>query len=538
MTEYPPWSTETYDLCDSDEAIYDRNRKEIQSELFKDTPVKTKDNNPYIDNINAYNRDRAQITQSLSDRLGLGQNSLPGAQQVRVATKHTDQMTDIPELISLGEEIESISHKGRDRNRHIVPQLDSTVDTRDSLNQKLDSVDLTTSPEKHRNEQTDRVKTNEDTNDNDTDKIVEFNKDKARKVYRKDGNEQRDREKTDEDKNDDIYESVKFNKGKATKVYEINIEKKKILKERREKALQNAKNRDAEKSNAQAALQAHTRASKASKDNQDIKMTDDATSTEDVHLPPHPHGKAKYPSQIKTSSKFKTVCTEPLLGDPLPGSQATTKIHGHKPDSGDIGIYELLIEGAPNPPDLEGIEEDQLLQIQQNIQDKLKQRDEEREKNITKRMKQYEEKYDFINKALLESVTPKTEMTQTDHTMASAKVKSADKMVMLPPLFDGTKPEMAKQHYERFNQYIKFQTKSGNIKDPIVEAIELFEHTLDKKMLVWFQEHKDKFVDLTTLKTMFLQRYNPWGKTKRDQLQSWNILTFDPKRLTLINTLT
>ena len=95
-------------------------------------------------------------------------------------------------------------------------------------------------------------------------------------------------------------------------------------------------------------------------------------------------------------------------------------------------------------------------------------------------MKQYEQKYDFINKALLESVTHITEMTKNDHHMVSAKVKSADKMVMLPPLFDSTKPEMAKQHYERFNQYVKFQTKSGNINDPIVEAIELFEHTLDK----------------------------------------------------------
>ena len=37
-------------------------------------------------------------------------------------------------------------------------------------------------------------------------------------------------------------------------------------------------------------------------------------------------------------------------------------------------------------------------------------------------MKQYEEKYDFINKALLESITHITEMTQTDHPMASAKV--------------------------------------------------------------------------------------------------------------------
>ena len=97
------------------------------------------------------------------------------------------------------------------------------------------------------------------------------------------------------------------------------------------------------------------------------------------------------------------------------------KVNGHKSHSGDIGVYKFLIEGAPNPPDLEGIEEDQLLQIQQNIKDKLKQRDEEREKNITKRMKQYEEKYDFINKALLESITHTTEMTQTDHPMASAR---------------------------------------------------------------------------------------------------------------------
>ena len=124
-------------------------------------------------------------------------------------------------------------------------------------------------------------------------------------------------------------------------------------------------------------------------------------------------------------------------------------------------------------------------------------------------MKQYEQKNDFINKALLESIAQITEMTKSDHPMAAARVKSADMMVMLPLLFDSTKPDMVKQHYKRFNQYIKFQTKSGNIRDPVGKAIELFKHTLDKKALVWFQEHKDEFVDLTTLKTMFLQRYNP-----------------------------
>ena len=201
---------------------------------------------------------------------------------------------------------------------------------------------------------------------------------------------------------------IKSNKGRTTRVYAVNTERKRLLKQRREKALQNAKDRKAGKANTQTTLQANTRANKASKDTQDIKMTDNATtgedSTVDVHLPPHSSGKAKHPSQLKRSSKNRTEITEPLIGDPLPGSQATVKVNGHMPDPGDTGIYEFLIEGVPNLPDLDGIEENQLLQIQQNIQDKLKQRDEERERNITKRMKQYKEKYDFINKALLESV--------------------------------------------------------------------------------------------------------------------------------------
>ena len=110
------------------------------------------------------------------------------------------------------------------------------------------------------------------------------------------------------------------------------------------------------------------------------------------------------------------------------------------------------------------------------------------------------------------------------------KVKPADKMLMLPSSFDGKKPEKAKAHYESFNQYIKFQTKEGYIKDATNKAIELFEHTLDKKALIWFQQHKTEFTDVTTMKNMFLARYNPWGKTKREQLQLWNNLSFDPQK--------
>ena len=156
MTLYPPWSTDTNDRCDNNQVASDRNRKQIQDELYKDTPVKTENNKPYIDKIDAYNRDRALITKSLSDRLGLGQNSLPGAQQVSIATKHTDQMTDISEHLrqmSLGEETKSTSYEETDRNRIIIPQVDGTVNSRDSLDQTPDSIDLTKSPVKHTNTQ-------------------------------------------------------------------------------------------------------------------------------------------------------------------------------------------------------------------------------------------------------------------------------------------------------------------------------------------------------------------------------------------------
>ena len=70
----------------------------------------------------------------------------------------------------------------------------------------------------------DLEKINEDTSDDDIDKMIEFNKDKARTIYRKDTNEQRKRAKI-----------VKSKKGRTTKVYSINIERKRLLKQRREK---------------------------------------------------------------------------------------------------------------------------------------------------------------------------------------------------------------------------------------------------------------------------------------------------------------
>ena len=158
-------------------------------------------------------------------------------------------------------------------------------------------------------------------------------------------------------------------------------------------------------------------------------------------------------------------------------------------------------------------------------------------------MQEFEKTFDFVNSHLLKGVATMAELTKSDSRQSMGKIKPTDKMVMMPSLFDGMKPAMSKQYYERFNLYINFQTKSGHLMDPVKEGIVLFEHTLDKTALVWFQMNKSKFKDLTTLKMMFLQRYNPWGKTKREQLQSWNILSFNPKtmdvdeHIDLINTL-
>ena len=96
-TIYPLWSTVTDDLNDIDQMTNYKSMKDIRDELCKDTPQKTETNKPYTDDIDAYNRDRQLITASLSNKLDLGQNSLLGAQQVRVAFKHTDRITEFPE---------------------------------------------------------------------------------------------------------------------------------------------------------------------------------------------------------------------------------------------------------------------------------------------------------------------------------------------------------------------------------------------------------------------------------------------------------
>ena len=117
------------------------------------------------------------------------------------------------------------------------------------------------------------------------------------------------------------------------------------------------------------------------------------TSTDDIPSPLLYGRKTTDPSKVKTSKKHRPIWVKPLepsIADPPADEITTEMVKGHAFDPTDVRVYEFFIQGAPNPKDLEGVEEDQLLDIQQTIQEKLKERDEERERNITKRMKQYE----------------------------------------------------------------------------------------------------------------------------------------------------
>ena len=99
MTEYPAWSTDTL-IENINKTQYRENRQDRLNAWQKDTPVKTQDNRQVLDNIEAYVKERLNITQSLNNRLGLTEISLPGAQSVTVATVQSDQLaTDIPNYL-------------------------------------------------------------------------------------------------------------------------------------------------------------------------------------------------------------------------------------------------------------------------------------------------------------------------------------------------------------------------------------------------------------------------------------------------------
>ena len=53
----------------------------------------------------------------------------------------------------------------------------------------------------------------------------------------------------------------------------------------------------------------------------------------------------------------------------------------------DIGIFEFIFYGLPEPPELEGIDKDRLRELQNAIQEQLCQRDEKKRETLLKEFK-------------------------------------------------------------------------------------------------------------------------------------------------------
>ena len=121
-----------------------------------------------------------------------------------------------------------------------------------------------------------------------------------------------------------------------------------------------------------------------------------------------PYKKATKDIQVKKSCKKGKEAenaekgnTDTLLGD-LVANTATGIEKGQKDKIGidDIGVFEFIFHGLPEPPELEGVDEDRLRELQNAIQEQLHQRDKERESNITKRVQEFKKTFDFVNSHL------------------------------------------------------------------------------------------------------------------------------------------
>ena len=553
--------------------IYDyyEAQRHIQSTMEGDTPIKTSQNRQCIDNVRDYDREHDRILNSVHHRLDLGPNMLPGAQQHTTVESAAALRIQDKTKGKYDENIYSVNGQYRNelykRAENMVPQLDGTYNVSDDSDTDLHSyLDLASSNiiahrtrgQKQRYEINIRANTNrclalkEGTKPNTN---IKTRRQKVPDDEDIDVNKiaQGNRPKDDRNKADITAKQYKEKEAKR-----LALEKAKRIQGQNDSKDIETKRHVIEKAKIEALIEKHRLCTPKTPDEVNKLSTGKnaiENGQEGTEKGKPPYKKATKDIQIKKSCKKGTEATnakkgkpDTLLGDPI--ANTTTAIEkakekGQKDKIGidDIGIFEFIFKGLPELPELEGVDEDRLRELRNAVQEQLCKRDEERERNITKRVQEFEKTFDFVNSHLLKGVATMAELTKSDSRQPMGKIKPTDKMVMMLSLFDGTKPAMSKQHYERFNLYINFQTKSGHLTDPVKEGIDLFKHTLDKTALVWFQMNRSKFKDLTTLKTMFLQRYNPWGKMKREQLQSWNILSFNPKttdvdeHIDLINTL-
>ena len=448
-------------------------QRHIQSAMMGDTPVKTVQNRQYIVNVSDYDSEHHRILGSVCYRLHLGPVSLPGAQQQ--TTVEAAAALKIQDKIEGKFKAHMQSDNGQYRNEmykraeSMIPQLDGTYNVSDSSDADLhDYLDLAstniiqyrTRGQKQRHEENEMAYANRHS------AHIEYIKPNTKVKTQ--------RQKVPDDEDIDIAKIVKDVKPKHDRKRATETERQLQEKEAKRLALEKtkrlqiekdikekeAKRLALEKSQIEALIEKYRPHTPKTPDEVNTLGTgknDNIDGHKVTESGKPPHKKATKASQIKTSQnksdKTNKGNLDRLLGDPKVNTKTHTykaKEKGQKDTVGidDIGVFEFIFQGLPNPPDLEGMDEDRLRELQNVIQEQLCQRDEERERNITKRVQEFEKTFDFVNSHLLKGVATMAELTKTDNRQPIGKIKPTDKMVMMLSLFDNTKPEMSKQHYE------------------------------------------------------------------------------------------
>ena len=387
-------------------------RRHIQSTMMGDTPVKAGQNRQCIDNVSDYDREHHRIFKSVHHRLDLGPNMLPGAQQhTTVESAAASKIQDKIEC-KYDENMQNTNGQYRSevykRAENMIPQLDGTFNISDDSDSDshsyLDLAGANIIPYRMRG-QKQRHEVNERANTNRCSALKDYTKPNTKVRIQ--------RQKVPDDEDIDIDKIVKGDKPKDDRNSATKIEKQYKEKEAKRLVLENAKriqmqkdmkDKEAksfaiEKAQIEALIEKHRPRTPDEVSTSGTGKIAKVDGQEETEKGKPQYKKATKDSQIKKSCKKGKKAEnaekgnlDTLLGDPTANTATgieKAKEKGQKDKIGidDIGIFEFIFYGLPEPPELEGIDEDRLRELQQAVQEQLCQRDKERERNIIKEFK-------------------------------------------------------------------------------------------------------------------------------------------------------
>ena len=358
-----------------------------------DTPVKTGQNRQCIDNITDYDREHNSIFKSVRHRLDLGPNMLPAAQQH--TTVESAAALKIQDKIEgkYDENMQNINGQYRNemykRAENMIPQLDGTFNVSDDSDSDSHSyLDLAgtniivyrTRGQKQRHDENERANTNR------CSALKEYIKPNTKaKIQRQKvpGDEDIDIDKIAQgDKpKDDINSATKTEKQyKEKEAKRLVLEKAKRIQMQKDMKDKEANRFAIEKAQIEALIEKHRPCTPKTPDEVSRLGTGknakvDGQKGTEKEKPPYK--KTTKDIQIKKSHKKGKEAenaergnTDTLLGDPVANTTTGTE-KGQRDKIGidDIGIFEFIFYGLPEPPELEGIDEDRLRELQNAVQE-------------------------------------------------------------------------------------------------------------------------------------------------------------------------